>query len=150
MATELVKSFITLYERDLNKLHEEIRQYSDESLLWKTDKDISNSAGNLCLHLCGNLQHYIGKNLGHTSYERNRPLEFSSKNIPKEVLLHEITKTREAVISTLKKLNDNALQKVYPEEALGYPMTTNFFLVHLLGHLNYHLGQVNYHRRLVR
>jgi hypothetical protein len=81
---------------------------------------------------------------------RDRPKEFASRNIPKAMLIQEIRKTREAVSTTLHKLDAVSLEKLYPEEVLGYPMTTAYFLIHLHGHLNYHLGQINYHRRLIR
>jgi uncharacterized damage-inducible protein DinB len=150
MSTGLATPLHALLERDLLKLEEEISQYADETLLWKVDNNIRNPAGNLCLHLCGNLQHYIGRILGHSDYVRDRPKEFASRNIPKAMLIQEIRKTREAVSTTLHKLDAVSLEKLYPEEVLGYPMTTAYFLIHLHGHLNYHLGQINYHRRLIR
>jgi hypothetical protein len=150
MKNPLIDSFVFLFERDLDKLEAEINQYTDEALLWKVEADIKNAAGNLCLHLCGNLQHYIGAQLGHSGYQRNRPLEFSAKGVPQALLLKEVQRTKQVVSATLKKLNDEAIRQIYPEEVLGYPMTTVFFLTHLFGHLGYHLGQINYHRRLVR
>jgi hypothetical protein len=149
MKNTLVDSFIFLFERELDKLEAEIKQYTDEATLWKLEGDIKNTAGNLCLHLCGNLQHYIGAQLGHSGYLRNRPLEFSAKGVPRTLLLKEVQKTKQVVSATLKKLNDEAIRQIYPEEALGYPMTTVFFLTHLFAHLGYHLGQINYHRRII-
>jgi hypothetical protein len=149
MENPLLQTLASLFERDLKKLEEEIKQYEQESLLWKTDGGIKNSGGNLCLHLCGNLQYYVGTRLGGTGYERNRPLEFSAKNINRSQLIEEIKRTKQAVLTTLEKMNDNDLHEIYPEEVLGYPMTTVFFLIHLSGHLSYHLGQINYHRRLI-
>jgi uncharacterized damage-inducible protein DinB len=149
MENMLINSFIQVFERDLKKLETEIKQYPDDSSLWKVAGEINNSAGNLCLHLCGNLQNYIGALLGNTGYQRNRPFEFSAKDLPKEKLLEEIERTKHAVITTLGRLDMKSLDQLYPEETLGYPMTTGFFLVHLFGHLGYHLGQINYHRRLV-
>ena len=149
MENPLVNAFIFLFERELEKLEAEIRQYTDEKSLWRTTGDIANPAGNLCLHLCGNLQHYIGANLGNTGYERNRPLEFSAKEILQKDLLAEIQKTRDTVLQVLKTLDDRAIHEAYPENVLGYPMTTVFFLNHLFGHLSYHLGQINYHRRII-
>lgn len=150
MQTTLIDSFVFLFEREIGKLEAEIKQYEDERWIWKTGGEISNTAGNLCLHLCGNLQHYVGAQLGNSGYKRNRPHEFSAKNISRELLLREIQKTKDIVVATLKKMNDEFLQEVYPEEVLGYPMTTGFFLTHLFGHFGYHLGQINYHRRLVK
>ena len=149
MQNGLINAFIQIMDRELARLESEISQYPNESLLWKTAGEIKNPAGNLCMHLCGNLQHYIGAQLGKTSYERNRPHEFSARDVSREKLLAEIRATKEAVISTLKKLIDSDLQKMYPEEVLGYPMTTGFFLIHLMQHFGYHLGQINYHRRLL-
>jgi hypothetical protein len=149
MENPLLQTLASLFERDLKKLEEEIKQYEHEALLWKTEGGIKNPGGNLCLHLCGNLQYYIGTRLGNTGYERNRPLEFSAKNIDKTRLIEEIKRTKQAVLDTLEKMNDENLHEIYPEEVLGYPMTTVFFLIHLSGHLSYHLGQVNYHRRLI-
>jgi uncharacterized damage-inducible protein DinB len=54
------------------------------------------------------------------------------------------------VRETLGKLAAADLTSQYPLQVLGYPMTTTYFLVHLYGHLNYHLGQVNYLRRLLQ
>lgn len=149
MSTILISYVAQLLERDLSKLKQEISTYQSEKTLWAIDGDIKNSAGNLCLHLCGNLQHFIGTVLGKTQYIRNREAEFSSKGISKELLIKEIETTILSVHQTLPKLEPSALEQNYPIEVLGKPMTTGFFLIHLAGHLNYHLGQVNYHRRLL-
>ena len=145
----LQEAFAKLFERDLNKLKQEIASYTNESDLWKIQDGIANSAGNLCLHLVGNLKSYIGKTLGGIPYERQRDKEFSDKNIPQTQLLQNIDETKEAVVSTIQKLNNETLNGKYPLEVLGSEMTTEYFLVHLYGHLDYHLGQVNYHRRLL-
>ncbi|WP_445431999.1 DinB family protein [Chryseobacterium indoltheticum] len=144
--TESIKS---LFTRDLNQLKKEIESYQNKEAIWKIDKDILNSAGNLSLHLVGNINHFIGAILGNSGYVRNRELEFSLKNIPKTELILQIEKTIEVVHSSLDQLSEEDLKKEYPIEALGYPMTTEYFLIHLFGHLNYHLGQINYHRRLL-
>ncbi|MBT2621534.1 DinB family protein [Chryseobacterium sp. ISL-6] len=146
MITDSLKS---LYTRDLNKLKSEIEAYQNEESIWLIDKHISNSAGNLCLHLVGNLSHFVGAILGHSGYIRNRELEFSLKNIPRTELIQQIESTIEVVNSSLDKLTDSDLKNEYPLEALGYKMTTEYFLFHLIGHLSYHLGQINYHRRLL-
>ena len=76
----LIETLKTIFSRDLLKLKTEIELYKKEEKLWCTDKNISNSAGNLCLHLVGNLNTYIGNEIGKTGYVRNRELEFSQKN----------------------------------------------------------------------
>lgn len=138
-----------LFDRDLNKLKEEINLYTIENNLWKTDKNISNSAGNLCLHLIGNINTYIGAEIGKTAYIRNRPLEFSSKDIPKETLVQKIEETLVIVNNALDSLTETDLKTTYPQIVFEKEMTTGFFLVHLSTHLAYHLGQINYHRRLL-
>jgi uncharacterized damage-inducible protein DinB len=144
-----IDSLGKLFERDLNKLALEIKSYTDESMIWHTSGDIKNSGGNLCLHLCGNLQTYIGHELGKINYVRDRDNEFAAKNIAREKLLREIETTRSAVISTLNNLDIKLLAQDYPAKVFDYAMTTAHFLIHLQSHLNYHLGQVNYHRRLL-
>ncbi|MFN7117409.1 MAG: DinB family protein [Saprospiraceae bacterium] len=145
----LIVTLQTLFRRELEKLKQEISQYQAEHHIWKIDKNIANSAGNLCLHLVGNLNHFIGKILGDTDYVRDREAEFSSKDIPQATLVQMIEDTIITVEKSLGKLNAEALQKTYPVEVFGYQMTTEFFLVHLAMHLDYHLGQINYHRRLL-
>ena len=138
-----------LFQRDLRQLAQEISLYANETDLWVIKGEISNSAGNLCLHLMGNLQHFIGAVLGQTGYVRDRPLEFSAKNVPREELLQQIEATTQMVTKTLQNLSEAALQADYPEEKRGEILKTEFLLLHLFGHLSYHLGQINYHRRLV-
>lgn len=143
------ESILQLLLRDLHKLRQEIASYQDEAVIWQTINGISNSAGNLCLHLVGNLNTYIGKVLGGTGYVRNRDQEFSLRNIPQQVLLEEIDKVMIVIENTFEGLSDEQLFDTYPEDVFGEPMSTQFFLVHLQGHLNYHLGQINYHRRIL-
>ena len=145
----LRKVLIDLYERDLGKLKDEIQQYADEADLWKTGEGITNSAGNLCLHLTGNLKHFFGAVLGGTGYVRDRDAEFVNKNVSRSEMLADIDATLDVVRSTLAGLVENDFDKPYPIEVFGHPMTTGYFLVHLTTHFNYHLGQINYHRRLV-
>lgn len=145
----LTKVLTNLYERDLGRLKVEIEQYSSEDDLWKIDGGITNSAGNLTLHLIGNLKHFIGAVLGNSGYVRDRDAEFSTGGVSKETLLTAIESTASVVKSTLEKLTDEDFAKPYPLEVFGEPMTTEFFLIHLTTHLNYHLGQINYHRRLL-
>jgi uncharacterized damage-inducible protein DinB len=145
----VTESLIKIFERDLQKLEEEITLYPSDESVWKISGDIKNSAGNLCLHLCGNLQYYIGAILGATDYKRNRELEFSAKGLAKKELITEIQRAKKVVITTLGKLDVFLLEREYPIQVFNYSMTTTFFMIHLASHLNYHLGQINYHRRLL-
>lgn len=142
------EALLEIFERDLLKLKEEISLYTDESNLWKVEKQISNSAGNLALHLIGNLNHFIGATLGNTGYVRERDKEFSDKNIPVQKILEDIDATIAVVNSTLNNLSAEDFEKIFPLEKHGQIVKTDFMLLHLLAHLEYHLGQINYHRRL--
>ncbi|MBA3768934.1 MAG: DinB family protein [Blastocatellia bacterium] len=138
-----------MYERDLDKLAVEIEAFGNEKDLWLVSGAVSNSAGNLCLHICGNLLHFIAATLGESGYIRDRDSEFARKDVPREELLAEIAATRDVVARTLSNLTAEKLNENYPVEVFGHPMTTAWFLTHLATHLNYHLGQINYHRRLL-
>lgn len=139
----------SLFKRDLQKLKREIEAYHHEHHLWITDKGIRNSGGNLCLHIIGNLNTFIGRELGKTGYERQRELEFSQRDVPKAELLTQVEDTITMIEDTLERLSEEELTKEYPLPVFKKPMTTGYFLTHLATHLTYHLGQVNYHRRLL-
>ena len=145
----LKEPLLQIFERDLNKLKDEISFYKDEKSLWIVKNEISNSAGNLCLHLVGNLNHFIGTALGKTGYVRNRENEFAAKNISREELVIEIEKTILVVTKTLNNLSSEDFEKDFPVQKHGEIVKTDFMLLHLLTHFNYHLGQINYHRRLI-
>ena len=145
----LKETLIEVFERDLNKLIQENNLYKDENNLWILKEGISNSAGNLCLHLMGNLNHFIGATLGQTGYVRHREDEFSLKNIPRQDLITSINNCIIIVKSTLEKLPVEDLEKDFPLEIFRGKVKTDFMLLHLTTHLAYHLGQINYHRRLL-
>jgi uncharacterized damage-inducible protein DinB len=138
-----------LFDRDLHKLKTEIQLYNHEAKLWIVENRIANSAGNLCLHLVGNLNAYIGAVLGDTGYIRKREEEFSLKNIPRITLIREIENTILVVKNTLDKLSEPDLQKEFPLLIFKEKTSTEYLLIHLSTHLGYHLGQINYHRRLL-
>lgn len=145
-----MKTSITiLFDREIDRLASEIEHYQDEATLWKVTKNISNCAGNLCLHLIGNLNHFIGHHMGNTGYVRQRDLEFSTKNVPKATLLKEIADVKEIVLAALKNFPEDRLQEKYPIEKDGVIPSYELMLLHLLWHLSYHVGQINYHRRLL-
>jgi len=145
----MTESLNKVMQRNLQQLKKEMTAYTNEKDLWLMEGEIPNSAGNLCLHLCGNLQHYIGTVLGNSGYVRHRDAEFSTKDVPVIELLLLIDTTMEEISNTLSNLDSESLTKDYPEQIFGSPMTTEYFLIHLASHLGYHLGQINYHRRLL-
>ncbi len=145
----LTQHLTELFLRDLNKLKEEISLFKDENQLWFIQGEVKNSPGNLALHLTGNLKHFIGAQLGNTGYIRERDKEFLDKNIPLEKILQGIDEATAIVKSTLSKLRDEDLQKDFPILFSGKQYITLEILFILYGHLNYHLGQINYQRRLL-
>lgn len=142
-------AFIKILERDLDKLKDEISLYNNESDLWLIKNEIKNSAGNLCLHLLGNLNHFIGAVLGNTGYVRNRDFEFSAKNILRKDLINQIEETSQIVKDILSKLSDEDLKKDFPVKFNDNVLTTQQMLLNIVTHFNYHLGQIDYHRRLL-
>ncbi len=138
-----------IFTRDLTKLKTEIESYSNESNLWVISKDILNSGGNLCLHINGNLKHFIGTVLGNSGYVRDRESEFKIKNVSRKELLNSTDETIVTIDKTIESLPEEMLSKNYPKEFNNSTVTVEFLLIHLAAHLNYHLGQINYHRRLL-
>ena len=144
-----IESLKTLFNRDLIRLKLEIESYQNESDIWKIKNGIANSTGNLCLHLIGNLNTYVGAEFGKTGYLRNRTLEFSLKDIPRAELIQKIEETIAVVNSSLDKISKDDLKTEFPILVFKDKTTIEFMLIHLTTHLAYHLGQINYHRRLL-
>lgn len=138
-----------LFVRELRCLIAELALFPDEDLVWATAPGVLNSAGNITLHLCGNLQHFVGHILGGSDYARNRDLEFSQRDVPRTVLIAEIEKTIAVVTSTLAERPDAALLEEYPDVLGDFRLPCGLFLQHLSAHLAYHIGQVGYLRRIL-
>ena len=144
--SSMVQSFLL---RELRALRRELESYPDESMIWALPPGIRNSAGTLALHLAGNLQSYIGASLGTTGYRRDRDAEFSLRNVPLEKILSEIDAAESAIRSTLPDLSDADIASDFPDVVGGLRLQTGEFLLGLVAHLGYHLGQISYHRRVV-
>lgn len=145
----MIQTLKALFNRDLEKLKTELALYKDEENIWVVDKDIANSAGNLCLHLVGNLNAFVGVQLGKSDYVRNRDLEFSDKGVPRSELLSKVDGTIMVVNNTLDNLDINRLAEDFPIVVFKEKTSVEYMLIHLATHLAYHLGQVNYHRRVL-
>jgi hypothetical protein len=145
----LVPTVAAVVDRELRTVRRELEAYPEEHLVWRTVPGIPNSGGTLALHLAGNLQHYIGAQLGQTGYVRNRPAEFARRDVSRAELLEEVETARSVVGSVLARLRDEDLPKQFPEIVGGVRVDTEEYLVHLLVHLAYHLGQLDIHRRVV-
>ncbi len=142
------QEFKELYTRELDNLNKEISSYTDESKLWILAGEIKNTPGNLTLHLIGNVNHFIGALLGNTGYVRSREEEFGAHHIAKEKILADITASKAMIENVMNNLPQSELQKEFPVQIFGVH-TTEYMLTYFLGHFMYHLGQINYHRRLI-
>ena len=140
---------IGIYRRDVERLKEEVKLYPDEASLWIVKDGIPNSAGNLVLHLIGNLNHFFGAVISQNGYVRQRDEEFSLGNVSRADLLSQLDDAVNVVSAALAGLSDEDLAKDFPVELQGTIFPTEFVVVYMLSHLNYHLGQINYHRRLL-
>lgn len=135
--------------RDLDSLSDQLNAYTDEADIWRPIPGIANTAGTLALHLAGNIQHFVGAQLGETGYVRDRDAEFGRRDVPRRELLEQVAAARKAVEKASSRLDAGALDSPYPIELAGTRAATGLFLVHLIAHLAYHLGQLDYHRRFV-
>jgi uncharacterized damage-inducible protein DinB len=146
MNAEYLRSVFT---RDASTLRDELLAYPEEKQIWAMPPGIKNSAGTLALHLCGNLQHFVGARFGGTGYVRHRDAEFSRRDVPRAELLAECDAALSAVALGCSRLTDEALAKPFPDQLAGATLPTGLALLHMATHLAYHLGQIDYHRRLV-
>jgi uncharacterized damage-inducible protein DinB len=143
------ETILEMFERDARKVIDEVMLYKNEEDLWKVVPGINNSAGNLCLHLTGNLNHFIGAVLGKTGYIRNRDSEFTLKGVSRTEMIAGMESVIKVIHDTFQNMSDDDLSKDFPVDKHGQQVTTAYMLLHLMTHLNYHIGQMNYHRRMI-
>jgi len=144
----LSAALAALFRRDLARL---VRQLDalDAAHLWHTVPGVTNSAGNLMLHLNGNLREYVGRQIGGVPYERDRAREFAARDVPQDELRASLTDLVALIPGVIERVTDATWDETFPENVLGEPLTHRQFVVHLYGHLNYHLGQIDYLRRVL-
>jgi hypothetical protein len=145
----IVESYRKVIVRDLRALAEELKAYEDEATIWLAPPGVPNSPGTLALHLAGNLRSFIGAELGETGYVRDREREFAARDLSREEILGEIEEAIGAVEKGLTAISDDDLERDFPVSFKGETLSTGLFLTHLVAHFAYHLGQIDYHRRLV-
>lgn len=133
--------------RELEGFKRELAHFPDDESVWSTLPGVANSAGNLALHVAGNLQHFIGTVLGGTGYVRNRDLEFGQRSGPRENIYVELDAALSAVNRVLPSMSNERLDQEFPERLMGMTFRTSTFLVHLCAHAGFHLGQAGYLRR---
>jgi hypothetical protein len=144
----LAEELAALFARDITRLAQEVRAFPDTAALWAVAPGVTNAAGTLALHLEGNLREYIGRQLGGIEYSRDRPLEFSARGVAKEELIRRVEAVRASIPPVIRALAPERLEAAYPERIQGAELSARQFLVHLLAHLGYHMGQIDYLRRV--
>ncbi|WP_316749746.1 DinB superfamily protein [Pedobacter gandavensis] len=143
------QDYIHIYERDLQRLISEIEAYPQSQQMWLTATGITNTAGHLAQHLIGNLRTFVCAPMGGFPYERDREAEFKAVRFTDEALLKELYALKADVQTSIERVEDlNAAYPVQIKEVYE-GQTNDFMLCHLLAHLAYHTGQINYHRRLL-
>lgn len=145
----MLKDLLVILLRDLDTLGREIELYPTDEAVWTDVKGLPNSGGTLVLHLVGNLRHFIGAALGETGYLRDREAEFSTRGISRDELAGLVATAREDVVRVVGGLSPDVLSTTFPVQLGGRAFGTRIFLLHLATHLSYHLGQIDYHRRVV-
>lgn len=134
--------------RDLATLAAQLDAYPDDQALWRPVPGITNVGGTLVLHLAGNVRHFVGAQLGGTGYVRDRDGEFNRRDVPRGELRAIVAAARTEADRTLGALGDAALERTYPLAVGGVSLVTGQLLLHLATHFAYHLGQLDYHRRM--
>ena len=138
-----------LFSRDLTRLGRQIETFPNDETLWETLPGVLNPAGNLALHIEGNLREFVGRQLGKQPYKRNRELEFSLRGMSRHEIGTRIAEVRQSIPAVIQELSTEQMETEYPEVVLEVATTTRQFLIHLYGHLNWHLGQIDYLRRIL-
>jgi len=137
----------TMLVRELEGFEREVLLFPSDESLWQTLPGLTNTAGNLALHVAGNLQHYIGTVLGKTAYKRDRNMEFSRRSGTRAEVVAELRQAATVVRYVLASIHEDTLAGEFPEALMGMKIRTNLLLIHLCAHSGFHLGQAGYLRR---
>jgi len=145
----MIEAIRAVIIRELESFIREIELFPNDQLLWETIPGVSNSGGNLGVHVAGNLQHFVGAVLGNTGYIRNRDAEFAQRSGTRAEVIAELVRARQVVSSVLSRIPDETLSRTYPELKANQQLSTGLMFAHLATHLAFHLGQVGYLRRVL-
>ena len=147
MIGSITASFGSFLEREIETFICELQIFPGE-YFWEIPDGVKNSAGILAQHITGNLNHFIGHGLGNTGYIRQRDQEFIRSERKIEEIVAELEETKITVAKVFSRLDDADLEKPYPIE-IPFELNTFGMLLQLHHHLSYHLGQLNYLRRII-
>jgi hypothetical protein len=147
--SQLEAEVVRLLCRELQTFAREVEAFPDDDSLWRTLPGVTNSAGNLALHVAGNLKHYVGAVLGRTGYVRQREAEFATREGRRSDIARELNEAAEVVSRVLPGVPGDVLAAPFPEAVGGVTPRCDRFLLHLCTHLAFHLGQASYLRRIL-
>lgn len=142
------KEWVGQYLDALDQIDAELALYPDETKLFEVLPGTLNSGGNLFLHLIGNLRHFYGAILLKDGYVRMREEEFSGTATLSEIKA-DLMLVRGLIQVYFNGASDESFDQPFPIEFAGAQVTHGFMYLKLLQHLTYHIGQINYHRRVV-
>jgi uncharacterized damage-inducible protein DinB len=150
MADRLLGLFRDSLSGQLRQLRDAVRELStplSEEEFWKKPLSPGNSIGHLVLHLTGNLNHFVGAQLGNTGYVRDREREFTESNPPaKSAALARLDEAVATFERTVSALTEEQLARSHPESRFG---TVFSALISIVNHFALHRGQMSYLQRLV-
>jgi uncharacterized damage-inducible protein DinB len=131
----LLQQYLPWLRACLNKL-------SEEEVWWRPN-DECNSAGNLVLHLCGNIRQWIIHGVGGAADTRDRDAEFAERGpLPKAELLARLENTLADVDRALQSITAEDLSR--PRRIQGFDQTVLSAIFHVVEHFSYHTGQIIY------
>jgi uncharacterized damage-inducible protein DinB len=120
-----------------------------EAETWRRPNPASNSAGNLLLHLRGNLAQWVLSGVGGAEDRRARDAEFAAREgSGKEELLAELTRTIDAALDLLAGAGEEELLRVRGVQ--GHRVSGIGIFIHVTEHLSYHTGQIAFWTKLLK
>jgi uncharacterized damage-inducible protein DinB len=149
MVNSIASDISRVLVRELESLQREIALFPDDESVWKALPGVTNSAGNLALHVAGNLRHFVGATLGQTGYLRDRPAEFSRRSGTRAEVMAELQNAIVDVQATLSHISVERWHAEYPIAVRDVHAPTALYMLHFCSHAAFHLGQVDYLRRIL-
>jgi len=148
LKNELIHQAIFRVRENILRIERCINELSEEEI-WDRPNDSSNSAGNLMLHICGNITQYIISSLGGREDKREREKEFTTTGGPgKEELFKRLNATVELEVAIIKELNEEELLRVRSVQGFNY--SGMGIIIHVVEHLSYHTGQIAFWTKLLK
>ncbi|HEY7307925.1 MAG TPA: DinB family protein [Gemmataceae bacterium] len=151
MTTDTTALVRTALIEELEQLRDQVRTLAEplsEREFWTKPLDPGNSVGHLVLHLTGNLNYFVGAQLGGSGYVRDREREFTETQLPsKGDALQKLDDAVTMFRKVVSGLSAEQLAAAHPETRFGVVMNA---LIHLLAHFALHRGQMSYIVRLVK